>query len=193
MSLYLPVIYGSVRANRKSIHVARYAVARLRARPGIETRLFDPQDLPFGNLVHREWEWKDAPESVRSFAREMERADGFILVTPEYNFGIPGTLKNLLDHLWRQWHFKPFGLVGAGGMVGGARAVDALRMVVPGLKGISVPTAVLVQHVETAFTADGPAKDREEWEKKFDRFFTDVEWYARALARARMDDPPPQR
>ncbi len=168
-------------------------VARLERRTGIETRLFDPKDLPFGNLVQREWEWKEAPESVHSFAREMDRADGFILVTPEYNFGIPGTLKNILDHLFPQWHHKPFGLVGAGGMVGGARAVDGLRMIIPGLRAITVPNAVLVPQVGIAFNEDGPTSDADEWDKKFDRFFTELEWYARALARARKDAPLPAR
>jgi len=189
MTLYLPVLYGSVRAHRKSIHVAQYAVALLARRPGVETRLFDPQELPFGNLVEREWEWKEAPESARGFAREMGRADGFVIVTPEYNFGMPGTLKNLLDHLFAQWNHKPFGLIGAGGMVGGARAIDSLRMVVPGLRAISVPNSIVVPQVQDAFSAEGPVKGVEEWEKRFDRFFTELEWYARALSRARTDDP----
>src|SRR5580658_3206161 len=116
MSLYLPIIYGSIRAERKSIHVARFAVERLALRPDVETRLFDPIDFPFGNLEFREWEWKSAPPSVGQFVAEMGRADGFIIVTPEYNHGYPGTVKNLMDHLYDEWNRKPFGLVGAGGM-----------------------------------------------------------------------------
>jgi NAD(P)H-dependent FMN reductase len=189
MSLYLPVIYGSVRADRKSIHLARYVVARLGQRPGVETRLFDPTDLPFGNLVRRVWEWKDAPPSVAAFVAEMDRADGFVLVTPEYNFGIPGTLKNVLDHLHKQWHHKPFGLVAGGGMAGGARAIDSLRMIVPGLWGITVPTAMNVPQVGTTFSENGPVAEVEDWEKKFDAFFVQVEWYARALSRARLEQP----
>lgn len=189
MSLYLPVLYGTVRDDRKSIHVARYVVERLGRRPGTETRLFDPKDLPFANLEHRVWEWKDAPASVGAFVKEMDRADGFIIVTPEYNFGIPGTLKNLLDHVHKQWHDKPFGLVGAGGIAGGARALDSLRMIIPGLWAVSVPMSVLVPMVSTTFSAQGPTADGVEWEKKFDMFFDQVEWYARALTRARKDEP----
>jgi NAD(P)H-dependent FMN reductase len=191
MSLYLPVLYGTVRNDRKSIHVARYATARLAERSGVETRLFDPVDLPFGNLVHRVWEWPDAPETVRSFVAEMERAQGFVIVTPEYNFGIPGTLKNLLDHLHAPWRHKPFGLIGCGGLAGGARAVDSLRMIIPGLRGVSIPTAMVVPQVATAFSEEGPTSDGAQWDDRFDGLFAQLEWYARALSNARKDEPPP--
>lgn len=192
MSLYLPILYGSVRDERKSIHVARFAHDLLALRPNVETRLFDPKELPFGNLVHREWEWKEAPESVRSFVAEMARADGFVIVTPEYNHGYPGTLKNLLDHLSEEWNRKPFGLVGAGGIYGGARAIDGLRLVVPGVGGFSIPAMIGVTHVETSFAEGGPTSDREGWERRFDRFFAELEWYARAVQRALRDDVLPK-
>jgi NAD(P)H-dependent FMN reductase len=192
MSLYLPVIYGTVRAERKSIHVARFVTERLALRPDVETRLFDPKGLPFGNLEFREWEWKDAPEGVTRFVAEMARADGFVIVTPEYNHGYPGTLKNILDHLSDEWHRKPFALVGAGGMYGGVRAIDGLRLVLPGLGAVGIPSMIGVTNVETAFAEGGPVRDRENWERRFDRLFTELEWYARALRQARLDDPPPK-
>ena len=191
MGLYLPILYGSVRDERKSIHVARFVLERLALRPDVETRLFDPKELPFGNLVRRVWEWPQPPESVRSFVAEMTRADGFVIVTPEYNHGYPGTLKNLLDHLFDEWNRKPFGLVGAGGMYGGARAIDGLRMVIPGIGAISIPSMIGVARVETSFAEGGPTNDRAGWEHRFDRFFAELEWYARALQRARREDPPP--
>jgi NAD(P)H-dependent FMN reductase len=191
MTLYLPILYGSVREPRRSIHVARFALERLALRPGVETRLFDPRDLPFGNLVHREWEWPDAPDTVQPFVAEMARADGFVIVTPEYNHGYTGTLKNLFDHLSDEWHRKPFALVGAGGIYGGARAIDGLRMVIPGLGGVSIPAMIGVTQVETSFGEAGPTSDRENWERRFDRLFTELEWYALALQRARQESPPP--
>jgi NAD(P)H-dependent FMN reductase len=190
MGLYLPVLYGSVRAERKSIHVARYAAERLALRPDVETQLFDPKDYPFGNLEFREWELKEVPEGVARFVKEMARADGFVIVTPEYNRGYPGTLKNMLDHLYDEWNRKPFGLVGAGGMYGGARVIDGLRLVIPGLEGIGIPAMIGVTNVETSFGEGGPTADRAGWERRFDRFFAELEWYARALQRARRDDPP---
>jgi len=123
----------------------------------------------------------------------MDRGDGSVLVTPESNHGIPGPLKNLLDHLYDQWNRKPFGLVGAGGMYGGARAVDGLRLVVPGLEGFSIPGMIGVTQVETRFAEGGPASDRAGSERRFDRFFAELEWYARAVQRARREDPIPKK
>lgn len=182
--MYLPVLYGTVRAERKSIGVARFAEARIRAR-GHESRLFDPRDLPFGDLVAREWEESPPRPEVQAFVREMARADGFLVVTPEYNYGIPGALKNVLDALFDEWNRKPFAAVGAGGISGGLRAVDHLRQVVSGLDAVMVPAHMPVQHVGRAWGPDGPLADAEEWGRRLDKVLGELEWYAEALTAAR--------
>jgi len=183
--LYLPVLYGTVREPRHSLKVARFVLQRLTLRPDVETRLFDPRDLPFGNLVQREWEMDPAPEAVSAFVQEMGRADGFVVVTPEYNYGIPGALKNLLDHVYDEWNRKPFGIVTAGGVSGGLRAADQLRQVVSGLGAVVVPVHVSVPFVQESFDEDGPKLHREVWVARLEQFFGDLEWYARALQAAR--------
>ncbi|HEX2022090.1 MAG TPA: NADPH-dependent FMN reductase [Candidatus Thermoplasmatota archaeon] len=185
MSLYLPVIHGTVRAERRSFGVARFVASRLARRPGVETRIFDPRDLPFGNLVATEWEMDPRPPEVDAFVREMARADGFVLVAPEYNHGIPGALKNVLDALYDEWGRKPFGLVGVGGVSGGLRAVEHLRPVISGLGAVSVPAHVAVQQVTKAFNDEGPVADAQDWERRVDRFLDEVAWYARALKAGR--------
>jgi NAD(P)H-dependent FMN reductase len=191
MGLYLPVLYGTAREGRVSIHVAEYAAARLARRPEIETRLFDPRDLPLGNLVRRQWELNPPVPAVEAFSAEMARADGFLVVTPEYNYGMPGALKNMIDHLYKEWNRKPFAFVGAGGLSGGLRAIDQLRQVVSGVGAISVPTHLAVQHVEKAFGPQGPLSAADEFPRRFDRLFTELEWYAKALRAARAAGVPP--
>lgn len=183
--LYLPVLYGSVRRPRHSFGVARYVHRLLAQRPGVTTRLFDPEELPFPNLVEREWEQEAPDPRVGEFVREMGRADGFVLVTPEYNYGIPGALKNLLDHLFDEWNRKPFGLVTAGGLSGGFHASDQLRLIVSGLEAVVIPRHVPVQFVHETFDDNGPRRDEEVWAGRFGRLFLELEWYARALAVAR--------
>lgn len=190
MELDLPILVGTVRAERRTIHVARYAQGLLAKRPGVATHLWDPIDLPFGNLVHREWEMTERPAAVDEFVRAMDRADGFVIVTPEYNFGIPGTLKNLLDHLYDEWNRKPFGFVTTGGIAGGIRAQDQLRQVISGIRAVTIPTALPVQRIDITWDADGPKADRADWDARFDRFFTELEWYARALKTARAEPVP---
>jgi NAD(P)H-dependent FMN reductase len=185
-ALYLPVLYGSVRANRTSVHVATYAHRILAARPDVETHLFDPRDLPFGNLVQREWEMEAPSREVVEFVHEMGRADGFVVVTPEYNYGVPGALKNLLDHVSDEWNRKPFAMVTAGAISGGLRASDQLRQVVSGLGAFVIPTHVSVQFVEKNFQESGPTATPELWEERFGRLYHELEWYARALRPARL-------
>lgn len=190
-TVYLPVLYGTVREPRASWGVAQFVVRELAKRPGVETRLFDPRELPLGNLVRREWEMQPPSPIVQHFVAEMGRADGFVVVTPEYNHGIPGTLKNLLDHLYDEWGRKPFGIVSAGGIAGGLRATEMLRQVISGLSAISIPAQVPVFQVQDHFDESGPTTDEERWVQRLDRFFGELEWYARALAVARANGPPP--
>jgi NAD(P)H-dependent FMN reductase len=182
--LFLPVLYGSVREPRASFPVAEFVHAELSRRPGVTSRLYDPRELPFGNLVHRVWEMATPDPVATAFVADMTRADGFVIVTPEYNFGIPGALKNLLDHLYQEWNRKPFALVACGGSGGGLRAVDGLRLIVPGLGGVTVPRAVIVHQVQAEFAPDGP-KDPEKWRVRLAPLFDDLAWYARALRAAR--------
>ena len=190
MSLYLPVLYGTSREGRKSIYVAEYALERLKRRPGVETRLFDPRDLPLGNLVLRQWERHPPVPAIEAFSAEMARADGFLVVTPEYNYGIPGALKNMIDHLYQEWNRKPFAFIGAGGLSGGLRAIDQLRQVVAGVAGISVPAHLAVHHVAKAFGPQGPLSAADEFPAQFDRLFSELEWYARALKTGRDAGEP---
>jgi NAD(P)H-dependent FMN reductase len=184
--MQVPVILGTVREGRQSEHLARFVLARLAAREGVRTRLVDPRDLPFGNLLGRALDaGPETPEPLAGFIREMHEADGFVVVTPEYNYSFPGALKNLLDVTFKPWNRKPFGLVACGGMSGGLRAVDALRQVVSGLGAVTVPAHLSVPAISRAFGPDGPAADRDDWERRTDRFLDEVLWYARALRAAR--------
>lgn len=184
VSLYIPLLLGTVRDERKSEWVAQAVLERIRAREGAESRLFDPRELPFGNLVHREWEMRERPPAVDEFVREMARADGFLVVSPEYNYGYPGTLKNMLDAVYDEWNRKPFAIVGVGGISGGLRMIEHLRAVVAGLGAVSVPHSVPVQFVGKTWGPQGPT-DGVDWAPRFDKLLDELLWYAKALKAAR--------
>lgn len=185
MGLYLPILLGTVREERKSVRVARFVAERMAAHPEVESRLFDPAEWPFGNLVRREWEMDPRAPEVDAFVVEMARADGFVVVAPEYNHGYPGALKNMLDAVFDEWNRKPFALVGCGGISGGIRMIEQLRQVVGGLGAVPIPSSVPVQFVGRTFAEDGPAADAEDWARRFDKLILDLAWYARALKSAR--------
>jgi NAD(P)H-dependent FMN reductase len=187
MSLDLPILLGTVRSQRRSIWVARYGQALLAKRRDVVTRIWDAAELPFGNLVRRVWEMAERPAVVEEFVQAMGRADGFVIVTPEYNFGMPGTLKNLIDHLFEEWNRKPFGFITDGSVAGGVRAQDQLRQVIAGVRAVSIPTSIAVQRIGETWDENGPKADLNDWDSRFDRFFFELEWYARALKQAREE------
>ena len=190
MALDVAVILGTVRDGRKSEALARFVLARLQARAGIDAHLVDPAQHGFGDLRGRAKDVQDTTDpEMRAFIERMHAADAFVIVTPEYNWSFPGTLKNLLDVTFKPWNRKPFGLVGCGGASGGLRAVDALRQVVAGLGAVCVPAHVMVQGIETAFDEAGQPADPK-LATRVDRFLDDVLWYTEALKAARAGPVP---
>lgn len=186
MALDVPVILGTVRDGRQSEHLARFVLARLNARTGVRSELVDPAVHRFGDLRARAKTLEEATDpGVRAFIQRMDAADGFVVVTPEYNYSFPGALKNLLDVTFKPWNRKPFGLVGCGGVSGGLRAIDALRQVVAGLGAVCVPAHVPVQAIGKTFGPAGPLADAEDWTRRIDGFLDEVLWYAEALKAAR--------
>lgn len=183
MQLRIPLLLGTVRPGRRSERVARHVHKAMLAR-GWDSVFVDPRDLPLGNLTLRDYEMqKPLPPELQAFAEGMGAADAFVVVTPEYNYGVPGALKNMLDFVFKQWNRKPFGLVGCGGLSGGLRAIDTLRQVVAGLGAVTVPAHLSVPHVETAFTEAGPVDPR--FDERMAKFLDQVDWYATALKTAR--------
>lgn len=120
----------------------------------------------------------------RRWAAKVGIADGFILVSPEYNHGPSAVLKNALDYLWAEWGRKPAAFVSFGN-VGGARAIEQLRGIVVELRMAPLGEAVHIfsageKVMEGRFTAD--SRD----EKQLTQLFDSLAWWAAALAAARV-------
>jgi len=83
-------------------------------------------------------------EHTRAWSATVERADAFVIVTPEYNFGAPPSLVNALDFLVREWAYKPVSFVSYGGVSAGLRGVQMTKQIVTALKMMPIPEAVAV-------------------------------------------------
>jgi NAD(P)H-dependent FMN reductase len=79
----------------------------------------------------------------------VDRADAFVFVTPEYNYGTSPALLNAIDYLNNEWAYKPLSCVSYGAAAGGARAVQALRAMAPGVKLVSIFEGVVITMVAT--------------------------------------------
>jgi NAD(P)H-dependent FMN reductase len=108
MPLNFLTLYGSVRTERQSIKFARFLDAQFRKR-GHASTLIDPLQYPFPLLdkMYKEYPKGAAPEPLETVADFIRRADGFLIVSGEYNHGIPPVLKNMLDHFLEEWFWRP--------------------------------------------------------------------------------------
>ncbi len=129
-------------------------------------------------------------DEVMPFAERIGRADGFVVITPEYNHGYPGALKNALDLVSDEWRAKPMGFVSYGGVSGGVRAVEQLRQVAVELHLVPLRDAVAIPTVRRAFGDDGaPADPDGRISDAVGVMFERLVWWSRALAAARRIHP----
>ena len=183
--LFLPVLLGTNRKLRKSASVARWLVSEMEKRPEIETQLFDVADF---NLPHDDYgqeikdqfpEWRDA----------IIRADGLVIVTPEYNHGYPGSLKAVLDLLLREYVHKAVAFVGvSAGPWGGTRVIEAMVPMAREL-GLAVCfTDLNFPKVQTLFDDAGKLLDPA-FGDRATAFLDELVWMSRVLKWGRANVP----
>jgi NAD(P)H-dependent FMN reductase len=93
--------------------------------------------------------------AAHEWSQKVDAADGYVVVTPEYNHGYPASLKNALDHLFGEWNRKPIGFVSYGASRGGVRAVEQLRQVAIELDMVPIRRQTAIARVWTAISEDG--------------------------------------
>ncbi|HLH43632.1 MAG TPA: NAD(P)H-dependent oxidoreductase [Bryobacteraceae bacterium] len=187
----ISVIVGSTRQGRFSEKPARWIFEQLRERENVDARLLDLRDFPmpfFDQAVSPGWPHEPYPhEAVRRWTAAIGVSDGFVVVTPEYNFGPPGVLKNALDWVYPEWNRKPAAFVSYGG-VGGARSVQQLRLtaielqMVPTRFAVHIPRNVLMAHFQGGDVQKGLAELAPSAKAMID----DLLWWAETLKPARQ-------
>jgi NAD(P)H-dependent FMN reductase len=188
MKLYIPIICGSTRRDRQSIKVAKFVYARLQQRKNVETELLDLLEYNFPIMEERLRRRNDPPPRLQEFADKIDRAGSIVIVTPEYNNGYPGVLKNALDYLLPEYERKPGGIVtvSAGGF-GGINCLAQLRLVMIGAGAVPIPEALSVSRVQDSFKDDGTPTDPA-YEKRAAEFLNELLWFTEAIADRKMKD-----
>ena len=146
----IQVILGTTRQGRFSEKPGKWIFEELQKRGSIGAELVDLRDydMPFFNEEMSPYAMEMAGKeyvngAVKKWTDKVAEADGFIIVTGEYNHGYPAVLKNALDWVSKQWRSKPVGFVSYGG-AGGARVIEQLRQVVIELGMIPIKVALSV-------------------------------------------------
>lgn len=184
MSFFLPVLLGTAREGRRSEAVAQFVLEQVAQLKGVETLLVDARDYRIRGT--------DDTETTRlekRFAKIVTEADGFIIVSLEYNHSFPGELKMMLDMADDEYAGKPVGICGvsSGGM-GGVRMVEQLRLVTITLGMVPISSAMYFSNVEKLFDAEGVLLDQK-FVTRLKPFFHELLWYVEALKAQRKKTP----
>ena len=174
--LFIPVILGTVRKGRASENVAKFIFGEVQKREGVETELIDIRDLKFPI--------DDAGEQIKDvkFSAVCERADGLVIVTPEYNHGYPGMLKHVLDSNLKEYIHKAVGVCGvsAGGF-GGTRVIEALLPVLRELGLVTIFWDGNFSGAQKLFDVERKILDEATHVKRIDKFLGELIWMSKVL------------
>lgn len=173
--LFIPVIEGTTRPKRLSMHAARFIHEVASSMEEVESVLIEPGqfNLPFdGN---------DDENRDPKYGEICARADAFFIVTPEYNHSFPGSLKRLLDSELKNYIHKPVAFAGvSNGNWGGIRAIEALNMSVREMGLVSTFKDLQFPRIQDTFDADGKLLD-EKYRERILKSYKELIWMAKTL------------
>ena len=158
----LQVVIASTRPGRIGPAFARWFVDLAQQEDLFEIEVVDlaEVDLPFMDEPHHPRLHRYEHQHTKDWSATVGRADAFVFVTPEYNFGPPPPFVNALNYVYLEWNYKPAGFVSYGGVSGGMRAVQSEKLLLTTLKMMPILETVLIpmvpQHLDKATGAFQP-------------------------------------
>ena len=195
--MLVAVLLGSVRRERVGDRAAKWAMAQLKAR-GHKAVLVDAAELKLP-VLDKMWKEikKDPPAKYQKLhatlaplAKLYAKADGFCVVSAEYNHTVPPGLTNLIDYFLEEYFFRPSAIVCySAGQYGGVRAAMQLRALLAEVGMPSIPSLQPVPSIGKALSAEGVALTQELAEKS-GKFFDEFDWYMRAMKAERAKGLP---
>jgi NAD(P)H-dependent FMN reductase len=187
----LAVIVGSVREGRFGTTVANWFAGQAAERTDMSVDVVDLAEIPlplqmpaFGGTPAAE-----AERALGVLTPRLAAADAFAVVTPEYNHSFPASLKNAIDWHHKEWHAKPVGFVSYGGLSGGLRAVEQLRVVFAELHAVTVRDTVSFHGVWSQFDDQGLPISPAGCNGAAKTMLDQLAWWARALREAKAIRP----
>ena len=179
----LQVIICSTRPGRVGPSVARWFDGFAREHDQFEVELVDLADfdLPvYDEPVHPAMQdYKH--EHTKKWSRSVQSADAYAFVMPEYTFSPPQALVNALDYVYKEWNYKPCGIVSYGGASGGLRAAQAVKLQITTLKMVPMFEGVMVPMVSKQIDDDGTFHSNELIDKSAKSLLDELLLWARGL------------
>lgn len=179
----LAVIVASNREGRFADVVVDWFAGRVAEHDGFELDVVDLATAGLPAVFPRK-----ATPAVTRFAARIDAADAIAIVVPEYNHSFPAPLKQAIDLLGDEWAYKPVAFISYGGISGGLRAVEQLRLVFAELHAVTVRDTVSFHGARSAFDEAGMPHDTKGPAAAADRLLDQLRWWARVLRDARRAD-----
>jgi NAD(P)H-dependent FMN reductase len=195
--MVVAVLQGSVRTERMGARAAKWVLSQLKAR-GHEAVLIDAAalDLPLLDKMWKEIKSETSGDSaslrvkLAQIAELYARADGYVIVSGEYNHSIPPALTNLIDYFLEEYAFRPSAIVCySAGRYGGVRAAMQLRALLPEVGLPTIPSLQPIPSIGESLSAEGVALTQDLAEKS-GKFFDEFNWYMRAMKAEREKGVP---
>lgn len=181
--LYIPVLAGTTRKQRKSIFAAQLVAEVGNTFEDVETEVIDPKDFNFSS------DGNDPESKDSRYTVITQKAQGFFVVTPEYNHSFPGSLKRMLDSELKNYIHKPVAFAGASsGQWGGVRAIEQLVGTVREMGLISSFTDMQFPKIQELFNEHGDLQD-ETYHEYVKDAWTELIWMAKVLKAGREHEP----
>ena len=189
------VFYGSYRSDRAGIRLADFIVAGLKAR-GADAEMIDAKavGLPMLDRMYKEYPKGAAPPAMEALADKIRRADAFVFVAGEYNWGPQPGLKNLTDHFLEEWAWRPAAIASySRGRMSGARSNSIWHGILSEMGMVVISNTLNVGPIgETLDSAGKPTEAAgEALGKAFTRFADDLDWWTEAAKSQNERRAPP--
>jgi NAD(P)H-dependent FMN reductase len=166
----LSIIIGSTRPGRAGLPIADWFADRARGHGGFEIDVVDLAELnlPMLDEPNHPRLRQYTHQHTKDWSARIAGSDAFVIVTPEYNHGYSAPVKNAIDYLHHEWHYKPVGFVSYGGVAAGTRAMQQLKQVVTALRMLPLTDAVNIPFHTQFLDDDGRVQANEVMEQAAD-------------------------
>ena len=172
----LAIIVGSTRPGRAGLPIAQWFTARAKDHGGFDVTVADLAELrlPLLDEPNHPRLRQYTKQHTKDWSAIVDAADAFVIVTPEYNYGYPASIKNAIDYLHKEWAYKPVGFVSYGGIAAGTRAVQQLKQVLTTLRMLPVFESVNIPFHTQFMDSGGTLQPNEIMEQAADAMLDEL-------------------
>lgn len=185
----IKIIAGSIRPGRFNIQPATWIYNLAKERSDCRTELIDlaQVNLPFLDEAIPPSQGKYEKEHTKQWAARIAAADGFVFVTPEYNHSYSPAIKNAIDFVFKEWHYKPVSFVSYGSLAGGSRAVEHLRGVAAEVKMYDLREQIMLPNYWENLDQNGNYQFTERHVKSANELLDSLVFWAERMKAARNE------